>query len=79
MRVLRNLMVHDAIAKQNLLIAKIMLHQLRERFKTLSFSKRMELYPDVFEELFVSRDKEVTLARLGKDNQGCISNCTRMH
>lgn len=49
-------MVYDAIAK-------IMLHQLRERFKTLSFPKRMELYPDIFKELFEGSD-------IGKSGEG---------
>ncbi|XP_068760002.1 G2/M phase-specific E3 ubiquitin-protein ligase-like [Montipora capricornis] len=55
MRVIRNLIVHDAIAKP-----KMVLDQLREGLKTLGFGKRMELYPDIFRELFVAGDKEVT-------------------
>lgn len=55
MRVIRNLIVHDAIAKP-----KMVLDQLREGLKTLGFGRRMELYPDIFKELFVAGDKEVT-------------------
>ena len=55
MRVIRNLIVHDAIARP-----KMVLDQLREGLKTLGFGRRMELYPDVFNELLVAGDKEVT-------------------
>jgi len=55
MRVIRNLIVHDAIAKP-----KMVLDQLREGLKTLGFGRRMELYPDIFKELFVAGGKEVT-------------------
>ena len=55
MRVIQNLIVHDAIAKPKMVLA-----QLREGLKTLGFGKRMELYPDIFRELFVAGDKEVT-------------------
>lgn len=55
MRVIRNLIVHDAIAK-----SKMALDQLREGLKILGFGKRMELYPDIFRELFVAGEKEVT-------------------
>lgn len=47
--------MHDAIAKP-----KIVLDQLREGLKALGFGKRMELYPDIFRELFVAGEKEVT-------------------
>ena len=53
MRVIRNLIVHDAIAKP-----KMALDQLREGLKTLGFGKRMELYPDIFRELFVAGEKK---------------------
>lgn len=53
MRVLRNLIVHDAIAKP-----KMVLDQLGEGSKTLGFGKRMELYPDVFKELFVAARRQ---------------------
>ncbi|XP_067021949.1 G2/M phase-specific E3 ubiquitin-protein ligase-like [Acropora muricata] len=43
MRVIRNLIVHDAIAKP-----KMVLDQLRGGLKTLGFGKRMELYPDIY-------------------------------
>ena len=52
---IRNLIVHDAIAKP-----KMVLDQLREGLKTLGFGKGMELYPDIFRELFAAGDKEVT-------------------
>ena len=55
MRVIRNLIVHDAIAKP-----KMVLEQLRKGLKTLGFGRRMELYPDIFKELFVAGDREVT-------------------
>ena len=55
MRVIRTLIVHDAIAKP-----KMVLDQLREGLKTLGFGKRMELYPDIFKELFVAGDNKVT-------------------
>ena len=38
----------------------MVLDQLREGLKTLGFGRRMELYPDIFKELFVEGDKEVT-------------------
>ena len=55
MRVIRNLIVHDAIAK-----SKMVLDQLREGLKTLGFGRRMELYPDLIKDLFVAGDREVT-------------------
>lgn len=55
MRVIRNLIVHDAIAKP-----RMVLDQLREGLKTLGFGRRMELYPELFKELFVAGDREVT-------------------
>ena len=55
MRVIKNLIVHDAIANP-----KMVLDQLREGLKTLGFGRRMELHPDIFKELFVAGDKEVT-------------------
>jgi len=53
--VIRNLIEYDAIAKP-----KMVLDQLREGLKTLVFGRRIELYPDIFKELFVAGDKEVT-------------------
>ena len=55
MRVIRNLIVHDAIARP-----KMVLDQLREGLKTLGFGRRMELYPDLIKDLFVAGDREVT-------------------
>ena len=54
MRVIQSLIVHDAIGKP-----KILLDQLREGLQTLGFGVRMQLYPDLFKELFVAGDKEV--------------------
>lgn len=59
MRVIQNLIVHDAIAKPKMVLA-----QLREGLKTLGFGKRMELYPDIFRELFVAGGKEVMASRV---------------
>ena len=50
MRVIRNLIVHDAIAKP-----KMVLDQLREGLKTLGFGRRIELYPDIFKDFICSR------------------------
>ena len=55
MRVIRNLIVHDALDK-----SKMVLDQLREGLKTLGFGRRMELYPDLIKDLFVAGDREVT-------------------
>lgn len=52
MRVIRNLIVHHARGKP-----KMVLDQLREGLKTLGFGRRMELYLDIFKELFVAGDK----------------------
>lgn len=54
-RVLRSLIVHDAIAKP-----KMVLDQLREGLRTLGFGERMEKYPDTFKELFVAGEKILT-------------------
>ena len=54
MRVIQSLIVHDAIGKP-----KILLDQLREGLATLGFRFRMQLYPEVFKELFVAGEKEI--------------------
>lgn len=54
MRVIQSLIVHDAIGKP-----KILLDQLREKFQTLGFRSRMQVYPELFKELFVAGEKEM--------------------
>jgi len=49
MKVIQNLIIHDAIGKR-----KIVLDQLREGLQTLGFLGRMSVLPDVFKSLFVS-------------------------
>ena len=54
MRVIQSLIVHDAIGKP-----KILLDQLREGLQTLGFRSRMQVYPELFKELFVAGEKEM--------------------
>lgn len=54
MRVIQSLIVHDAIGKP-----KILLDQLREGLQTLGFGSRMQVYPELFKELFVAGEKEM--------------------
>lgn len=54
MRVIQSLIVHDAIEKP-----KILLDQLREGLQTLGFGSRMQVYPELFKELFVAGEKEM--------------------
>ena len=54
MRVIQSLIVHDATGKP-----KILLDQLREGLQTLGFGSRMQVYPELFKELFVAGEKEM--------------------
>lgn len=54
MRVIRSLIVHDTVDKP-----KILLDQLREGLQTLGFGSRMQLYPEIFKELFVEGEKQL--------------------
>ena len=54
MRVIQSLIVHDAIGKP-----KILLDQLREGLQTLGFGSRMQVYLELFKELFVPGEKEM--------------------
>lgn len=49
MKLIQNLIIHDAIGKQ-----KSVLDQLREGLKTLGFLERMAVHPDVFKVLFIA-------------------------
>ena len=54
MRVIQSLIIHDTLGKP-----KILLDQLREGLQTLGFGSRMQLYPDIFKELFVEGEKQL--------------------
>ena len=54
MRVIQSLIVHDTLGKP-----KILLDQLREGLQTLGFESRMQLYPEIFKELFVEGEKQL--------------------